>query len=108
MFWLSSNNGQVFLKKVSEIILETAADGRDDTEIEIRKIQRPVLTLENINQELVDIFSPNCELRHKSKLLTVTPLEPEQISEIFKMLDYQTVLSAVPSSESDFTLSLCW
>ena len=108
MFWLSSKNGQVFLRKISELILEMAADGRDDTEMEIRKIQRPVLTLENINQELVDIFAPNCELSHKSKLLTVTPLEPKQISEIFKMLDYQTVLSESSSSEGDFTLSLCW
>jgi hypothetical protein len=108
MFWLSSKNGQVFLKKISELILDTAADGRDDTEIEIRKLQRAVLTLENIDQELVDIFSPNCELSHQSKLLTVTPLEPEQISEIFKMLDYRTVLSESPDAEGGFTLSLWW
>lgn len=108
MFWLSNKNGQLFLSMISEEIAGVAGIGRDSIEISIKKVQRSVLRMDGIGEEMVDVFAPVCDIAYKSQLSISIPLGLDEIVEMFKMLGYETILSGPPNHESSFSLKLSW
>lgn len=108
MFWLSGDDGQIFLTKISEIISNSAVAGLDNIEIELRKLQRELLIMEKVNQALIDVFSPFSEIIINSKVQVSTPLDPEEICDIFKMLGYESILNKIPDAENRFILKITW